>query len=138
MPDIRPDELSEAILKALDSYSQEADECVRKAVDKVSKQVVNRLRANPNVPVSKYPKSGKHYRNSFSLKKTADTEHAYEVTAYNAKYRLTHILEKGRKSGTYKTNPSKRYPPMRAYPHWAEAEATAQTLFDEIGKELKK
>lgn len=120
-----PDFLGEAIKEELEKYAAEVDATMQKETDKIAKEVLTDLKNNPNIP----KKTGE-YKKSFYIKKIAQGQGYKRVAIANRKYQLTHLLEKG-----HVTRNGKR---TRAFPHWADAQKKAETLYNRMLEVLGK
>lgn len=86
------DQLGEAIAKELTIYSDNVIEGIKNEAKSHVKQLVKDTKAT--APVGN---RSKHYRDSITSKKTAETDRSIEYTWYvkGSDYRLSHLLEKG-------------------------------------------
>lgn len=86
------DQLGEAIAKELTIYSDNVIEGIKNEAKSHVKQLVKDTKAT--APVGH---RAKHYRDSITSKKTAETDRSIEYTWYvkGSDYRLSHLLEKG-------------------------------------------
>lgn len=86
------DQLGEAIAKELTIYSDNVIEGIKNEAKSHVKQLVKDTKAT--APVGN---RSKHYRDSITSKKTAETVRSIEYTWYvkGSDYRLSHLLEKG-------------------------------------------
>ncbi|MBU3153501.1 hypothetical protein [Clostridium estertheticum] len=86
------DNLSDAILKELENYSELVTEGIKKSVDIVAKEcdAVIKEHITFDEPTGKYVKA-------FKIKKVTDSQFNRSRTWYvsGSQYRLTHLLEKG-------------------------------------------
>lgn len=122
---IKPDELSETIMKGMEEYVKVTTEDMKDAVTKTSRDVKNEIRANA-------PKKTGSYRKSWATKKTKENATALEITVHSRnRYMLTHLLENGHaKRGGGRT---------RAFPHIGPAEAHGEKeLVGKIEDAIKK
>lgn len=86
---ISVDQMSDAIMEALNEYKEVTEEVVKTAVTKVSKEAKDMAKSASPVHYGGYQKG-------WAVKKTVDTSNKASVTVYNkAKPGLTHLLEKG-------------------------------------------
>lgn len=86
---ISVDQMSDAIMEALNEYKEITEEVVKTAVTKVSKEAKDMAKSASPVRYGGYQKG-------WAVKKTVDTSNKASVTVYNkAKPGLTHLLEKG-------------------------------------------
>lgn len=89
---IKLDELPIVIEKALQDYSQDVTDAIKKEVVRVGEETAKELKQIS--PRSK--KRGKHYANGWRSKTAYESEDDIRVTVYNAsKPQLTHVLEDG-------------------------------------------
>lgn len=86
------DQLGEAIARELTIYSDNVIEGIKNEAKSHVKQLVKDTKAT--APVGN---RSKHYRDSITSKKTAETDRSIEYTWYvkGSDYRLSHLLEKG-------------------------------------------
>ena len=86
------EELGAAIAKELTIYGENVIEGIKNEAKTHVKQLVKDTKAT--APVGN---RSKHYRDSISSKKTAETDRSIEYTWYvkGSDYRLSHLLEKG-------------------------------------------
>lgn len=90
--DIKIDELSIAIEKALQDYAQDATDVIKEEVIRVGEETTKELKQIS--PRSK--KRGKHYANGWRSKTAYESEDDIRVVVYNAtKPQLAHLLENG-------------------------------------------
>lgn len=99
---IKPDLLTEEIMKALESYSDDISEVVVEEANQIGKKVVDELKQNSPTGVRK------SYAKGWKLKKDQKVRR-YSVKVHNkTDYQLTHLLEFGhatRNGGRTKANP---------------------------------
>lgn len=86
------EELGAAIAKELTIYGENVIEGIKNEAKSHVKQLVKDTKAT--APVGN---RSKHYRDSITSKKTAETDRSIEYTWYvkGSDYRLSHLLEKG-------------------------------------------
>jgi hypothetical protein len=99
---VKPNELSKAVLKELDRYTENVSENVDKAVGEVAKESRKKLKAVQQVEKSNI---WVNYPRGWTIKSKKSKRRRTE-TVWNAKhYRLTHLLENGHviKNGTGRT-----------------------------------
>ena len=91
MQRIKPEQLSTAITKYLNEYSEEIDEEVQKESTSISKQAKEELvRISP---VNKYGNRGRHYRDGWTIS-TQNSKNQYIKKIWNkTDSQLTHLLE---------------------------------------------
>ena len=119
---IKSDQITESISRTLSEYAGATIDALEKAVDKASKDSVERLKRDSPVRTGAYAKS-------WTSKKTKQkNKWAYGKIVYNAKwYRLTHLLEYGhRKAGGGR---------VAARPHIEKVE---RDVVDEFIREVKE
>jgi len=114
--------LSEAIAKELEGYSQSVDEAMQKAVNDTAKEVVKSLANDESIP----KRTGK-YKESFMVKKIAQGSGYVRLKIANKIGQITHLLEYG-----HVTSNGKR---TKAFPHWRKAEKRANELLPQKLKE---
>lgn len=126
---VKPDNLSEEILKQLEIYTEEVELKVAEAVIKVGDQTAKELRTTNQVAGSnvwkKYPKGWSNQKKKTRGKQISEVHNRTE-------YRLTHLLEHGHviKNGTGRT-----FGRTREFPHIAIAEEKAVDLLEQKIKE---
>lgn len=114
---IKIDNLTNAIMKELQNYSDEINEAVKVDIKEVAKETAKQLKTTS-------PKRYGNYAKSWGTTPTVKGKHAYKETVHNKKhYRLTHLLEFG--------HAFKNGGRARAFPHIKPAE-------DQAIKELEK
>lgn len=111
----------------LDDYSKDVKEATNKAIEKTSKESVQKLKNTS-------PKKSGDYAKGWKVKKERGRDGIATVTVHNKLYQLTHLLENGHvvrnAKGTYgRTNGTKHIAPVE---EWAETE-----LQQEIERELE-
>ena len=129
MANVNVDQLASLIARNLEMYTDEVSEKVEKAIIDTSEDTVKSLKENPNIPeqTGKYKKSF-YVKNLYKSKGSG--KGSYKLVVANKKYRLTHLLENGHaKRGGGRT---------RAYPHWVDAQAIADTLPDRIKEVIER
>ena len=116
-------DFAEEISAILEDYAEETANKIQDVIDEVSKEALDSLKSNPNIPV----RTGK-YRKGFYIKKRKKKDGSKYIIA-NRQYRLTHLLEKGHSinGGTGRTE---------AHPHWKQAQAIVDTIPDKIKEAL--
>lgn len=102
-------DLSNTILEQLQRYAQTLDEDVEKAVQDVSKDLVQKLKQDS----PKGKRKGKKYAQGWKIKKQGTKK----ATVFNSQYQLTHLLEHG--------HALKNGGRARAFPHIAPNEEIA-------------
>ena len=100
------DDLTNAIMAELETYSSDVSEKMKEAVDEVAKETKAIIKRN-----TKFQDRSGDYRRSFRLKKVSETAKSKKVVwrAQPPEHALTHLLEHGHKS--------KNGGSVRAYPH---------------------
>lgn len=119
------EELSDAVIEQLTEYSKLTSEDVKKAVKKSASDVCKQIHQTA-------PRRTGKYADSWTTKKTHETDNSLEITVYSpTQYQLAHLLEHGHaKRGGGRT---------RAFPHIAPAEqAGIQELDNQIERILKE
>ena len=108
---VKPNELSKAILKELDQYTENVSENVDAAVGEIAKDSRKRLRAVQNVKGSNI---WYNYPRGWTIKSKKTKGQRTEIVWNSRYYRLTHLLEHGHviKNGTGRT-----YGRTRAFEH---------------------
>lgn len=121
---VKVDDLAAAIMKELENYSEEITERVKVAVDVVSKEVNEEIKANVT-----FNERTRKYLKAFRVKTTENTKYnktnVWHVTG--SQYRLTHLLESGhalRGGGR-----------ARAFPHIKFGQELAEKRMEELIKE---
>lgn len=108
MANIKINDLSKEIAKALQIYTNEVTEGMEQAKEEVANDAIQELKANS----PRSPKRAKKYANGWRKKKVGKA-----LVIYNRKYQLTHLLEKGHA----KVNGGR----VRAIPHIGPVEEKA-------------
>lgn len=99
---VKPNELSRAILKEIDQYSERVSENVDDAVGEIAKESRKKLRAVQSVKGSNI---WRNYPRGWTIKSKKTKGHRTEIVWNSRYYRLTHLLEHGHviKNGTGRT-----------------------------------
>lgn len=120
---IRPEELSDAVMEGLREYASLASDEMKEAVKKTAKDVKNNIQANAPVMTGRYKKSWK-------TKTLSESSQSLDMVVYAGKYQISHLLENGHaKRGGGR---------VRAIPHIAPAkEAGEEELLSEITRRLQ-
>ena len=123
------DDLARLIANDLAEYSEEVDDAVEKVITKTTKEALTVLKNNNNIPkmTGKYKKS--FYAKDL-YKSKGKNEGYFKMVVANRKYQLTHLLENG-----HVNRDGSR---TKAYPHWKDAQAIADTLPDRIKGAIEK
>jgi len=121
---ISPDQLGDAINDILTEYAETLVTDTKEAVQAAGKVALETAKA--------YASQIGHgnYAKSLSLKKTEDSGRAYmgaHVTIYSTQYRIAHLLEHGHAKVTHS---GKVLGTTRAFPHFAPAEAVAESALE--------
>ena len=121
---VTPENLGAAIDEILRDYEKQVVTDTREAVQAAGKVALDTAKA--------YASRIGHgnYAKSLSLKKTEDSGRAYmgaSVTIYSTKYQIAHLLEHGHKKVT---RSGKVLGTTRAFPHFAPAEAVAESALE--------
>jgi len=111
----------------LDRYSKEVEQVTSAAIDKTSKESVQKLKNTS-------PKKTGKYARSWTRKRETDRNGLVTVTVHNKRYQVTHLLENGHvirnAKGTYgRTNGIKHIAPVE---EWAQ-----DALPEEIERKLR-
>lgn len=114
--------------KLLDEYSQEVQDAANKAIKRVARETVKRLKNTS-------PKRSGEYARDWAVKNLSVHGNIVNLVVHNRKhYQLTHLLENGHvirnKKGTYGRAPA--HPHIGPAEEWASIELPAQ-----IERELK-
>lgn len=124
------DDLARLIAQELEVYSEDVETVVRETIDVVSKEALECLKNSPEV--KKLKGEGKYKKGFFiknEYKASGKNKGFYKLKIANKEYQLTHLLEKGHA----KQNGGR----TKAFPHWIEAQKTADTLQDRIKEAIK-
>lgn len=121
---IKPEQLSDEIMKGLEEYRDLSTDAMKESVEKVAKDVKKKIQANA-------PKRTGRYKKSWKVSKTEENNEKLVMTVHAGRYQLTHLLEHGHaKRGGGR---------VRAIPHIAPAEQEGITeLEDDISDALEK
>ena len=117
------DDMADEIMKGMEEYLNLSQAVVKAAVRKTATSVKKEIQSNAPVKTGAYKKS-------WTMKKTAEDSHQFQITVYSKNhYWLTHLLERGhalRNGGR-----------ARAFPHIAPAEQNGvEMLKSELEKNL--
>ncbi|MGE4213777.1 MAG: HK97 gp10 family phage protein [Anaerotignaceae bacterium] len=121
MANVSIDQLASLIAKSLEGYAEDVEEKIEYVITETAEETKKSLEQNPNIP----EQTG-DYKKGFYTKVMYKSKgkKGYKMVVANKKYRLTHLLENGHvKKGGGRT---------RAYKHWEEAQAVAETLPERI------
>lgn len=123
---VKADQLGAAVAAEMAKYSKEALE--------ISKEVVDEVTQEANLAILKSEGlsqiGGKKYKKSFYVKVEYDGPSGKREVIANKEYQLTHLLEHGHA----KVNGGR----TRAFPHFADAQAVADTLPERLKDALRK
>ena len=117
------DSFADAVAAELESYSEEVDAVMQDEIDRMTDEVVEDLKTDPDIP----EKTG-DYKKGFYKKKLAKGRGYNRNVVANKKYQLTHLLEYGHATQTGGMT--------RAYPHWSKAQKKVETLDERVAKRL--
>ena len=122
--EIEAEDLAQVIAAAVMEYSEEVDDAMKECIEELTEEVMADIKANSNIP----KRTGK-YKRSFYFKTVASGSGFLRNKIANRQHQLTHLLENGHKivAGGGKT---------RAFPHWARAQAKADSLPYRIRRKL--
>ena len=121
---IKPEQLSDEIMKGLEEYKDLSTDAMKESVEKVAKDVKKNIQAKAPVLTGKYKKSWK-------ITKTDENNERLVLTVHAGRYQLTHLLEHGHA----KRNGGR----TKAIPHIAPAEEEGvKELEDDIKDTLEK
>ena len=121
---IKPEQLSDEIMKGLEEYKDLSTDAMKESVEKVAKDVKKNIQAKAPVLTGKYKKSWK-------ITKTDENNERLVLTVHAGRYQLTHRREHGHA----KRNGGR----TKAIPHIAPAEAEGvKELEDDIKDALEK
>lgn len=131
------DDFAETIFRELMDYSEEVDKKMQKQIEKKSKEICNRLKTHPNIPID----TGE-YKQGFKIKRAAQGMGYKRNIIYNKKGQITHLLEYGYTQFVGITKGQRQVHTkggrVKAHPHWEDAQKMADELYDEMIKELQK
>lgn len=122
------DKMANAIMEELNNYADVCEDALKEAVDTATKEGVSQLKATS-------PKRTGEYAKGWSSEKDKKITGAgkYGKVIYNKNYRLPHLLEFGHDI----VRGGKKYGSVRAIPHIADAEQTAEKiLVDRLSTKL--
>ena len=85
---IKPDQLSEEIMKGLEEYRDLSTDAMKESVQKVAKDVKKKIQNKAPVKTGRYKKSWK-------VSKTEENHEKLVMTVHAGRYQLTHLLENG-------------------------------------------
>ena len=124
---IKPGQLGEAIDEILKEYSEKVVDDTKEAVEATGKMTAELARAYASgIGRGKYAKSIKS-------KTTMSTTFGTTVTVFSTQYKIAHLLEHGHivKAGKH----GKVVGTARAFPHFAPAEAKAESMLEQKVKQ---
>lgn len=116
------DALADEIIKQIKTYSEETDKKIKNIITTTAKEALEAAKS-----AGSYKDRGRGYRQKFVLKRE-QKEGSYKVTLHNKQAGVTHLLEYG-----HATSNGGR---TKAYPHWKEAQAIAESIEERIKNEL--
>ena len=121
---IKPDELTDEIMKGLEEYRDLSTDAMKESVEKVAKKVKKDIQSAAPVRTGKYKKSWK-------VTQTDENNERLVMTVHAGRDQLTHLLEHGHaKRGGGR---------VRAIPHIAPAEEEGvKELEEDIRSALEK
>lgn len=123
---VKIDGLSDAIVKEVKAYNEETLKVTKRVIDEVTEEANLALLKSPGLAAI----GGKKYKKSFYIKVVYDGPSGKRDVLANKEYQLTHLLEHGHAT----VNGGR----TRAFPHFAEAQAVADTLPERLADELRK
>lgn len=92
---IKPEQLKDAIMKALEEYEGVTEEAARAGISETAKKAVEELQGAQPAGSGQYG-SWNDYNNDWTTTKTTEKKGYYSATVHNKKhYRLAHLLENG-------------------------------------------
>lgn len=128
---ISVDELAAAVMKELETYSQEAELATRRVVKDVAEEC--RQNIMNGAPSGSGENSGK-YKRSWKKKLAYSSATQERYVIYSSRYQLTHLLEHGHEKWLWGEYTAET---VKGKPHIRPAEARAEEkLISAIKKEL--
>lgn len=119
---IQPDELTAAIMDALQTYTDNVTEGIKNAEDLTAKECKANLEADSPVGATGA------YQKGWKVTVTENTPSEKHTVIHNKEYRLTHLLENG-----HATRDGGR---TRAFPHIKKNEEIANAAFEKRVEEV--
>lgn len=119
---IQPDELTAAIMDALQTYTDDVTEGIKNAEDLTAKECKANLEADSPVGATGA------YQKGWKVTVTANTPSEKHTVIHNKEYRLTHLLENG-----HATRDGGR---TRAFPHIKKNEEIANAALEKRVEEV--
>lgn len=113
---MKVDQMTNAIMKELNSWSQDVADATKDECEKVGKETADTLKVTS-------PKRTGRYARGWRSKTTFEDKSNIRVTVYNVRYQLTHLLE----NGHAKVNGGR----VNGIPHIAPAEEQAKKSLEE-------
>lgn len=125
------DNLADAIMNELETYSNEVAVASKKAVEQTAKECKEDI--SQHAPHSKGKNGGK-YAGSWRTKQAYLSSTESRITVYSTRYQLTHLLEYGHEKWLWGNYTGQR---VKAIPHIRPAEERAeQRLVERIKRAL--
>ena len=121
MRKIKPEQFGEVLNEILSEYAEEVVESTDKALEATAKMTVKVAQTYASrIGRGKYAKS---------IKSTMTDSSAYgkTITIHSTQYRIAHLLEHGHTLKVY----GRVCGTTRAFPHFAPAEATAESMLEQ-------
>lgn len=113
---MKVDQMANAIMKELNSWSQDVADATKDECEKVAKETADTLKVTS-------PKRTGRYARGWRSKTSFEDRSNIRVTVYNVRYQLTHLLE----NGHAKVNGGR----VNGIPHIAPAEEQAKKSLEE-------
>ena len=113
---MKVDQMTSAIMKELNGWSQDVADATKDECEKVGKETADTLKVTS-------PKRTGRYARGWRSKTSFEDKSNIRVTVYNVRYQLTHLLE----NGHAKVNGGR----VNGIPHIAPAEEQAKKSLEE-------